>query len=118
MTSRVRASLATALLLGCSSLPTTGDGVVELRVEVPADLTLEPGESRALTARAFDRTGGEVTTTIVWDTPDSTVSVDPATGVVTGIALSGTGRVQASAGTLRSNLIIFKLAPPPDSTAT
>lgn len=118
MIRRARVGVALALLLGCSSLPTTDDGVVELRVEIPSDLTLEPGESRALAARAFDRTGAEVTTTIVWDTPDTTVSVDPATGVVTGIAESGTGRVQASSGTLRSNLIIFTLTPPPDSTAT
>ncbi|MEO8479290.1 MAG: hypothetical protein ABI542_06605 [Gemmatimonadota bacterium] len=112
MSVRLQTCVLAALLAACSSLPTTGDGVVELRVEIPADLTLEPGENRALSARAFDRTGAEVTTAIVWETPDTTLSVDPATGVVTGIASSGTGRVQASTGTLHSNLIIFTLTAP------
>ncbi len=117
MSRRLQMCVLAAFMSACGSLPTTGDGVVELRVEVPADLTLEPGESRALTARAFDRTGAEVATAIVWETPDTTLSVDPATGVVTGIAASGTGRVQASTGTLHSNLIIFMLTAP-DTTAT
>jgi len=113
----VRLGLIAALVSGCSSLPTTGDGVVELRVGIPTKLTLEPGETRLLTARAFDRTGAEVSTTIVWETPDTTVSVDPVTGVVTGVTASGTGRVQASTGTLRSNMIVFTLIPP-DTTST
>ncbi|HET9066337.1 MAG TPA: hypothetical protein VFN22_11010 [Gemmatimonadales bacterium] len=112
MSTAGRLGIFVALLSGCSSLPTTGDGVVELRVEIPADLKLESGATRTLTARAFDRTGAEVSTTIVWETPDTTVSVDPVTGVVTGLTASGTGRVQASTGTLRSNLIVFTLVPP------
>lgn len=112
MRTTCRVALLAILAAGCSALPTTGDGVVELRVEVPADRQLQPGETRALTARAFDRNGAEVAATIVWETPDTTLLVDPSSGVVTGIDSSGTGRVQATAGTLRSNLITFTLVPP------
>lgn len=100
------------LLLGCSDLPTTSDGIVELRVAIPRDLSLAPGESATLSARAFDRKGVEVTAAITWATPDTTITVDEATGVVTGVTATGTGRVQASVGTLRSNLITFTLVAP------
>lgn len=107
--------LALALLVvGCANLPTTGDGIVELRVELPASTTLAEGGTVQLSALAYDRTGAVVTdAAIVWSTPDTTVSVDPALGVVTGLTESGTGRVQAAIGTLRSNLITFTLQPAP-----
>ncbi len=107
------------LLLGgvaaCANLPVTGDGVVALEVTVPGSLLLPEGETRTLTARALGRDGTEVAATIRWSSPDTTVAVDEATGVVTGLAPSGTGRVQASVGTLRSDLITFTLQPAPGS---
>lgn len=102
------------LLGGCGQLPVTGDGVVALEVTQPASTTLQPGQSVQLEARALDRNGDEVTTDITWSTPDTTLTVEEATGLVTGVTESGTGRVQASAGTLRSNLITFTLTAPPD----
>jgi hypothetical protein len=110
-----RAAWLLPLVLGCGSLPTTGDGIVELVVPIPTDLSLEPGETRQLTAQAFDRNGVPVEAAVVWSTADATLTVDPTTGRVTGVASSGTGRVQASAGTLHSNLIVFTLVAPPET---
>jgi hypothetical protein len=104
-------SAAFCLLAGCGNLPVTGDGVVALELTLPTSLTLEEGQSRQLTARALDASGDEVTAEIRWQTPDETVVVDELTGVVTGAASSGTGRVQATLGTLRSDLITFTLLP-------
>ena len=110
----VVAALVGVLMAGCADLPTTGDGVVELRVELPASTTLVQGETIQLSALAYDRTGAVVTDApITWSTPDTTVSVDAELGVVTGLAESGSGRVQAAVGTLRSNLITFTLQPAP-----
>lgn len=108
-----RTCAAVLVLAGCGNLPVTGDGVVALEVTIPSPLTLEEGQSRQLTARALDAQGQEVTAEIRWRTPDETVVVDELTGVVTGAAPAGTGRVQATLGTLRSDLITFTLIPAP-----
>lgn len=100
------------LCTACSDLPVTGDGVVILEVTTPPSLTLLEGDSITLTARALDRQGEQVAVGVTWTTPDTTVSVSE-TGVVTALAASGTGRVQASVGTLRSNILTFTLQPQP-----
>ena len=112
----MRTTILAALLLvsGCGNLPVTGDGVVALEVTVPNPLTLAEGQSRQLTARALDAAGEEVVAEIRWRTPDATLTVDELTGIVTGVAASGTGRVQATLGTLRSDLITFTLVPAPE----
>lgn len=99
------------LLAGCGNLPASGDGIVALEVVQPSSLSLEEGASRQLTARAFNARGEEVATEIRWQTPDETVHVEELTGVVTALASTGTGRVQATVGTLRSDLITFTLLP-------
>lgn len=99
------------LLSGCGNLPATGDGIVALEVILPSPLTLQEGQSRQLTARALNAQGEEVAAEIRWLTPDETVTVEELTGVVTGVASSGTGRVQAVLGTLHSDLITFTLIP-------
>ena len=112
----MRTTFLAALLLvsGCGNLPVTGDGVVALEVTVPNPLTLAEGQSRQLTARALDAAGEEVAAEIRWRTPDETLTVEELTGIVTGVAASGTGRVQATLGTLRSDLITFTLVPAPE----
>jgi hypothetical protein len=104
--------LLVGLLAGCGQLPVTGDGVVALEVTQPASLTLAAGASVQLEARALDQNGDEVATSILWGTPDTTITVDSATGLVTGVTESGIGRVQAAVGTLHSNLITFTLTAP------
>jgi hypothetical protein len=108
--------LAVALALattGCANLPVESDGVVALEIELPSTLTLPEGTSVEVDARALDRNGEAVAATIRWSTPDTTVTVDELTGLVTGAAPSGTGRVQASVGSLRSDFITFTLQPAP-----
>jgi len=100
------------LLAACSDLPVTGDGVVSLEVTTPPSLTLRQGDSITLTARALDAQGEEVAVAILWATPDTTISVSEA-GVVLAVTASGTGRVQASVGSLRSNILTFALQPQP-----
>ena len=111
---RKRFLTALALVSGCGNLPVTGDGVVALEVTVPTTLTLAEGQSRQLTARALNAQGEEVVADIHWRTPDATVTVEELTGVVTAAAASGIGRVQATLGTLRSELITFTLVPAPE----
>lgn len=112
---RWTAVIALGILAGCGNLPASGDGIVALEIIQPSSLQLQEGASRQLTARALDAQGEEVVTDIRWQTPDATVVVEELTGVVTAVAASGIGRVQATAGTLRSNLITFTLLPAPPS---
>ncbi len=94
------------LVLGCSDLTEGAGGVVALEIRTPDLLTLETGETLTLTARALDKDGNEVSAPIEWRAPDPTLTVDPVTGVVTGVA-PGTGRVQAITGLLASGLVQF-----------
>lgn len=93
-------------VLGCSDLTEGAGGVVELRVTTPAVPTIEVGESLPLSAIALDKDGNPVTAEITWRAPDPTLTVDPQTGVITGVS-PGTGRVQAFAGSLASGLLSF-----------
>lgn len=95
---------------GCGNLPTGDDGVVALELTVPTTLTLVEGQSVQLSARALDRNGEVVSAaTITWRTPDTTVVVDAATGLVTAVTGTGTGRVQAATGSLHSDIVTFTL---------
>jgi hypothetical protein len=107
-----RAIIFGLLCAACSDLPVTGDGVVLLEVTTPPSLTLRQGDSITLAARALDQQGEEVAAAVTWATPDTTITVSE-TGVVTAVTASGTGRVQASVGTLRSNILTFSLQPQP-----
>jgi hypothetical protein len=51
---------------------------------------------------------------VTWRAPDATLTVDEATGVITGVS-PGTGRVQAFAGLLGSNLLAFTVVPRADT---
>lgn len=93
-------------MLGCSNLTEGPGGVVELRVTTPAVPTIEVGEMLPLSAEALDKDGNIVNTEITWRAPDATLTVDPLTGIITGVS-PGTGRVQAFAGSLASGLVSF-----------
>jgi hypothetical protein len=93
-------------VLGCSDLTEGAGGVVELRVTTPADRRIEVGEALPLSAVALDKDGNPVTTQITWRAPDATLTVDPQTGVITGVS-PGPGQVQAFSGSLASGLIAF-----------
>lgn len=91
-------------MLGCSDLTEGTGGVVELEISTPALSTLEVGESLQLSARALNREGESIDAVVEWRTLDATLTVDPVTGVVTGVS-PGTGQVQAFAGSLASTRV-------------
>jgi len=101
------------LLAACSSL-SPQNGVVVLEVRLPSPTAVEPGDTLPLLARALDANGDSVAATIVWSTPDTTLIVDP-TGRVTTLLTSGTGRVQAANGSLRSDLFTIQIRPASDT---
>jgi hypothetical protein len=95
-------------MLGCSDITAGAGGVVELEITAPANTTLETGETLQLSARALDKNGNPVSVPITWLAADATLTVDPTTGVVSGVS-PGTGRVQAYAGTLPSPFLTFNV---------
>jgi hypothetical protein len=100
--------LALLLVLGCSSLTEGAGGVVGLQINQPDFAEIEIGETLALSAQALDKDGNPVAAAVTWRAPDPTLTVDPATGVITGVS-EGTGRVQAFAGNLASGLVQFSV---------
>ncbi|MES2124756.1 MAG: hypothetical protein V4503_08745 [Gemmatimonadota bacterium] len=103
------------LLIGvaaCSALPVSGDGIVALELRTKPPVTLKLGESLTLQARALSQQGDSVAADVRWLTPDTTaVALDSITGVVRALVGTGTARVQAHVGTLRSDLLSITLQP-------
>jgi hypothetical protein len=93
-------------LQNCSNLTEGAGGVVGLQIQAPSLKTIEVGETLQLTAVALDKDGNPVATPVTWRAPDTTLTVDGATGAITG-AFPGTGRVQAFVGSLSSELVTF-----------
>lgn len=102
-------------LLSCGEITDSGSDIVQVQVLAPIITTLDASDTTRLLARALDRNGQEVATTIEWATLDSTLSVDQA-GLVTGDFV-GLGRVRALQGTLVSNTINLTVLPRPDTLA-
>jgi hypothetical protein len=102
------------LVLGCSDLTEGAGGVVELEITSPSPQTIEVGEALPLSARALDKDGNPVSAPLSWRAADATLTVDEATGVVTGVS-PGTGRVQVFAGTLGSPFVTFNVISPADT---
>ena len=113
--SRTLSLLALAgFLAGCSEIPTTSDGVAFLEIQSPASTTITVGDTVRLQARTLDASGAPIEVAVVWRTPDTTVTVTPATGIVVA-RFPGTGRVQAVVGDdeLVSDFIRFTVQAPP-----
>jgi Bacterial Ig-like domain (group 2) len=105
--------LLLAAAIGCSGLTESEGGIVGLEVSVPGPDTVEVGESIQLSARPLDKNGDSAATPVTWVSADSAATIDPSTGVLTGVT-PGSARVQASAGALGSALITFAVVPAPD----
>jgi hypothetical protein len=115
----VKRALAVCLPLlaaGCSGLDEGEAGVVGIEVQVPGPDSLEVGESIQLTAKPLDKNGDSAATPVAWVSVDPTASIDPATGVLTGLSV-GSARIQATAGSLGSSLITFAIVPRADTLA-
>lgn len=106
-----------AAVAACSSLPQSGNGVVALQVIVPDSLALRMGDSLQLRAVALNLNGDSVPAVVRWRTPDTAlVALDSLSGLVVAKSDTGSARVQASAGTLLSDVITIPLRP--DTTST
>lgn len=103
-----------AAVVGCSELPEAEQGVVGIEVRVPGPDTVEVGESIQLSAKPLDTNGDSVGTPVTWVSADPTATIDPSSGVLTGVS-PGTARVQASVGGLSSALITFAVVAPADT---
>jgi hypothetical protein len=104
--------LLVGIAAACSNLPVTGDGIVALEILTPTRLTLRIGDSLTMQGRALNKDGDSVAATIIWQTPDTAaIIVDSLSGVVVARLSSGTGRVQARVGSLRSDLVPITLLP-------
>ena len=99
------------IVVACSNLPADGDGVVALEVRSPLAITMKAGESVTLQAQALDRSGAPVAAAILWSTADTTITLDATSGIVTALQGTGSARVQAAVGNLRSELIVITLQP-------
>lgn len=100
-------------LTACANLTETTGGVATLQILAPRQAALQVGDTTRLIARALDRNGDDVSATIEWRAPDSTLSVDGA-GLVTADSI-GTGRVQARIDALISDFITFSIILRPDT---
>jgi hypothetical protein len=105
--------VALIFVAGCSNLSETDSGAATLQVLSPVDPILEVGDTTRLLAQAMNNSGEDVSATIQWRAPDSTLTVD-ATGLVTADSV-GTGRVQARSESLISNFITFTIILRPDT---
>jgi hypothetical protein len=104
---------ALALALACSDLTGSG-GVVALELRLPSPASLEPGDTLQLRARALDANGDSVAATILWVTPDTTITVTTDGRAATSLT-AGTGRVQARTGSLVSPLQTLTIRPHSDT---
>lgn len=102
------------LVLGCSELTEGAGGVVELEITSPSPQTIEVGETLQLSARALDKDGNAVSTSLSWRAADPTLAVDEASGLATGVS-PGQGRVQVFSGTLGSPFVTFTVIAPADT---
>lgn len=109
--------LPLTLLLGCSDLGSGDDGIVALEIRLPNPAVVQLDDTVQLSARALNLAGDSVAADIIWLTPDTgSVAVD-SSGRLTAKLATGTGRVQARTGSLRSNLETFTIQRRSDSVA-
>jgi len=92
-------ALLAALLVGCGSLQPNDAGVSFLELHLPTCGGIEVGSTVTLAAKTLDQHGDSVSAPVWWRSPDTTIHVDSATGMVSGLTVSDTARVQALVGT-------------------
>lgn len=106
------------LSAGCANIADDGSGVIALEVQQPVPPVVEVGDTIALVARALDRDGNPMDVAIEWRTPDpANVFVETTTGRIAGLVPGTIGRVQATQGSLVSDLISLNVVPRADTIA-
>lgn len=104
-----------ALALACSDLDEGEAGVVSLEITAPVSQSLEVGEQRQLVALPLDADGEVVEVPVTWVSDDPAVlAVDQQSGLLTGVSAGG-GGVQATVGSLASDLLAFSVLAPADT---
>ncbi|HEU4828136.1 MAG TPA: hypothetical protein VFT04_02970 [Gemmatimonadales bacterium] len=99
-------SVLVIVLAACANISDDGTGVIALEVQQPVPPFVEVGDTIALSARALDREGNPVDVPIEWRTPDpANIFVEAGTGRIAGITPGTSARVQATQGSLVSDLI-------------
>ena len=102
------------MLTACSALPVDGDGVVALEIRTPSPVSLPQGTQVILRARALNIQGDSVPSLIRWRTADTAaLALDSLSGVVEARVGTGSARVQAAVGSLRSDPLTITLLPAP-----
>ena len=113
---RVAAVLAVAA--ACSSAPSGPGGVAGLELLIPFPAVVDQNDTITLRGLGLKSDGDTVAAVIVWWTPDDTViALNSMTGQLSGLATSGTGRVQGQSGPYVSDLIPFTVRPSADTIA-
>lgn len=106
--------LLVAVALGCSGLTESEGGVVGIEVGVPGPDSVEVGEAIQLTVKPINKDGDSVAAPVTWLSADTTATIDPSSGLLTGVS-PGPARIQAAVGSLRSPIITFTVVARPDS---
>lgn len=102
------------LLAGCSKL-SDSSGVVAIELRLAAGAAVERGDTIQLDAVALDADGDSLAATILWRTPDSTLTMVDSSGLLTTDSTTGSGRVQAQVGGLFSDFALINVHPPSDT---
>lgn len=112
--------LLAALTVACNELIADFDRVVAIEIVGSTSRTLEEGDTLRLLARAISARGEVVPdAALVWAIVDTGVvgfTIEPATGLVTGVA-PDTGRVQPQVDDLRVGAVTIAVTPAADSLA-
>jgi hypothetical protein len=102
--------------IACSQLGTDLDQVVALEMVFPDSGRIDVNDTLRPHARALNGRGDSVAATVIWASLDTAIMrvIDSTTGVAVAESV-GTARLQARAGTLRSNPQNVFVLPPLDS---
>lgn len=103
-------------MVGCSGLTAVEGGVVGIEVSFAGPDSLEVGESIQLSAKPLDKNGDSVAAPVTWTSSDPTATIDPTTGLLTGVG-AGSARIQARVGSLGSSILVFAVLASPDTLA-
>lgn len=104
------------VLFGCSNVTDGPGGVVALELRLPTPAAVEQNDTLTLRARALDANGDSLGTPVYWRTlDDSVLTIVDSLGIVTTNRTSGSARVQAHVGSLRSELVLLTLRPHSDT---
>lgn len=118
---KIRGIIA-VLTTACISITSGPGGIAAIAVDGLSQRSLEEGDTLSLVARALDAANQTVTDAqVIWqlldvDSGQVGFTLDETSGLITA-GSPGSGRVQASVGSLRSGIVTVTVVPAPDSIA-